>query len=62
MAIRNKIFGETSFYVSENYSKEMMLRQVKNVLSTKSVNYVLYGWVENLKDKCEVELTLVKKY
>lgn len=60
MAIRNKIFGETSFYVSENYSKEMMLRQVKNVLSTKSVNYVLYGWVEILKDKYEVELTLVK--
>lgn len=61
MAIRNKIFGETSFYVSENYSKEMMLRQVKNVFSTKSVNYVLFGWVEALKGNYEVELTLIKK-
>lgn len=61
MAIRNKIFGETSFYVSENYSREMMLRQVKNVLSTKSVNYVLFGWVEALKGNYEVELTLIKK-
>lgn len=62
MAIRNKIFGETSFYVSECYSKDMMLRQVNNVLSNQSVNYVLFGWVEALKDKCEIELTLVKKY
>lgn len=61
MAIRNKVFGETSFYVSKHYSKEMMLRQVDNVLSTKSVNYVLYGWVEALKGNYEVELTLIKK-
>ena len=61
MAIRNKIFGETSFYVSENYSKEIMLRQVENVFSTKSVNYVLFGWVEALKGNYEVELTLIKK-
>ncbi len=61
MAIRNKIFGETSFYVSENYSKEMMMRQVNNVFSTKSVNYILFGWVEALKGNYEVELTLIKK-
>ena len=61
MAIRNKIFGETSFYISENYSKEMMLRQVNNVLSNQSVNYVLFGWVEALKGNYEVELTIIKK-
>lgn len=62
IAIRNKILGESSFYVSEKRSEEMMLRQVRNVLLTKSVNYVLFGWVEALKGKYEVELTLVKKY
>ena len=61
MAIRNKIFGETSFYVSECYSKDMMLRQVNNVLSNQSVNYVLFGWVEALKGNYEVELTIIKK-
>lgn len=61
IAIRNKIFGETSFYISENYSKEMMLRQVNNVLSNQSVNYVLFGWVEALKGNYEVELTIIKK-
>lgn len=61
MAIRNKIFGETSFYVSEKYSREMMLRQVNNVLSNQSVNYVLFGWVEALQGNYEVELTLIKK-
>lgn len=61
IAIRNKIFGETSFYVSENYSKEMMMRQVNNVFSTKSVNYILFGWVEALKGNYEVELTIIKK-
>ncbi len=61
IAIRNKIFGETSFYISENYSKEMMLRQVNNVLSNQSVNYVLFGWVEALIGNYEVELTIIKK-
>ena len=61
IAIRNKIFGETSFYISENYSKEMMLRQVNNILSNQSVNYVLFGWVEALKGNYEVELTIIKK-
>ncbi len=61
IAIRNKIFGETSFYISENYSKDMMLPQVNNVLSNQSVNYVLFGWVEALKGNYEVELTLIKK-
>lgn len=60
IAIRNKIFGETSFYISENYSEEMMSRQIKNILSAGSANYVIYGWVEYLKGKCEVELTLAK--
>ena len=62
IAIRNKILGETSFYVSEYYSKDMILRQVNNVLSNQSVNYVLFGWVEALQGNYEVELTLVKKY
>ena len=61
IAIRNKIFGETSFYISEYYSKDMMLRQVNNVLSTKSIDYVLFGWVEALKGNYEVELTIIKK-
>ena len=62
IAIRNKILGESSFYVSERHSEEMILRQVRNVLQPKSVKYVLFGWVESLKGKYEVELTLVKKY
>lgn len=61
IAIRNKIFGETSFYVSEYYSDEMMLRQVGNILLTKSINYILFGWIEALNGNYETEMTLIKK-
>ncbi len=60
IAIRNKVLGETSFYVAEHYSEEMMTRQVQNVLKDRSVHYVLFGEIEYLKDTCKVELTLTK--
>ena len=61
IAIRNKIKGESSFYVSEHLSAKEIIRQVNVIMQTKSVNYVLCGWVECLKENFDIRMMLVKK-
>lgn len=46
IAIRHKIFGESSFYVLPHQDKEMMDEVVKNVYLTSNPSFILTGWVD----------------
>jgi hypothetical protein len=46
IAIRNKIFGETAFYLLPEYQEDVIADIVNDFLATDGVNYVLAGWVE----------------
>lgn len=46
IAIRHKIYGETSFYVTDKYDEDYMLSIVKNTLMTSNPSMILYGWVD----------------
>jgi len=61
IAIRNKFQGESSFYVNEHLSVKEIIRQVKVIMQTESVNYVLCGWVECFKEIFDIRMMLVKK-
>ncbi|MDR2511060.1 MAG: 3-oxoacyl-ACP synthase [Bacteroidales bacterium] len=61
IAIRHKFFGETSFYVSENFDAEMIFSTVKNAFSDKMTNFVLCAWIESLDDVHRVFMFLVGK-
>lgn len=61
VAIRNKILGETAFYVTENLSTESLIQQVKVIMNDESCRYVLCGWTEYFKGHCDVMMCLVTK-
>lgn len=51
IAIRHKIYGETSFYVTDNPDFNYMESVVANTLLTSSPSMVLYGWVDYDNDE-----------
>jgi hypothetical protein len=61
IAIRNKFFGETSFYVTEKFDAEVIFRTVKNSFSDKMTNFVLCAWVESFEGTLEVKMFLITK-
>ena len=61
IAIRNKFFGETSFYVCKNFDAEQVFRTVLNAFSDKSINFVIVAWIEYFKNVFEVKMFLVTK-
>jgi 3-oxoacyl-[acyl-carrier-protein] synthase-1 len=61
IAIRNKFYGETSFYVAEKFDAEMILRTVKNSFSDKVIDFALCAWIESFQGKFEVFMCLVSK-
>lgn len=46
IAIRHKIYGETSFYILPNKDEEVMERMVKNIFLTSHPTFALTGWVD----------------
>ena len=60
IAIRNKLYGETSFYVSEKPNAEQIFRTVKNAFQDKTTRSVLVAWVEYFEEKSEVFMMLVE--
>ena len=57
IAIRNKFFGETSFYVLENYDEKEIFRITRNTLADSNLTSALVAWVEGF----EVKMFLVTK-
>ena len=61
MAIRNKFFGETSFYICKEFDAKQIVAIVKNAFNDKSTTAVLAAWVEHFDEKREVMMMLVEK-
>lgn len=62
IAIRNKIYGESSFYVLSNQDQDIMSDIVKNVYLTSSPTFILTGWVDYEDEhNYEAKLRLVTK-
>ena len=60
IAIRNKLYGETSFYVSEQPNAEQIFGTVKNAFQDKTTRSALVAWVEYFEKKSEVFMMLVE--
>ena len=61
IAIRNKFFGETSFYILENYDFEKIMQIVENTFSDKTINEALVAWIECFENIFEVKMFLVER-
>ena len=59
MAIRNKYFGETSFYISEKFDEEQIMEIVENAFFDKSTKRVIFAWIENYEEIHEVLMALI---
>ena len=59
IAIRNKLHGETSFYVLQQSDAEVMYRTVVNAFRDKNTRSVLLAWVEYFENVCETFMMLV---
>ena len=61
IAIRNKFFGETSFYILENYDFEKIMQIVESTFSDKTINEALVAWIECFENIFEVKMFLVER-
>jgi 3-oxoacyl-[acyl-carrier-protein] synthase-1 len=61
IAIRNKFYGETSFYISEKPDAEMIFRTANNCFSDKATNFLLCAWIESFEEKREATMFLITK-
>lgn len=61
IAIRNRILGETSFYIDSAPCPERMIRYVKWTFADEMINKVLLGWVEVFEGGRNVTMMLVEK-
>jgi 3-oxoacyl-[acyl-carrier-protein] synthase-1 len=61
IAIRNKFFGETSFYISETFNPEQIFKTVTIAFHNNKTNFVLVLWVESFEVSCEIFMLLVEK-
>ena len=61
IAIRNKFFGETSFYICAEFDTKQIVGIVKNTFSDKTITVALVAWIEHFEEKCEVFMMLVEK-
>ena len=61
IAIRNKFFGETSFYVCKEFDANQIVRTVQNAFQDKTTTVVLFAWIEHFEAKREVFMVLVER-
>lgn len=60
IAIKHKIQGETSFFISESYNEKFMKQYAANLIE-KGSKYVIYGWCELLGSEYSANITMIKK-
>jgi 3-oxoacyl-[acyl-carrier-protein] synthase-1 len=61
IAIRNKFYGETSFYVCEHFDAKQICRIVNNTFSDRLTTLALVAWVESLGNTHEIFMFLAKE-
>jgi 3-oxoacyl-[acyl-carrier-protein] synthase-1 len=60
IAIRNKLYGETSFYICERFSAQQIYRTVNNAFACQPIRSALAGWVEYEGAVCEAFLMQIE--
>ena len=60
MAIKYKLRGETSFYVSQHFDKERLEKAVADVFAQTKAAHLLAGWVDYDNGHCDVQLYVFK--
>ena len=61
ISIRNKLYGETSFYICKEFDTRQIVGTVKNAFSDKTITAVLIAWIEYFEEKHEVFMAWVEK-
>lgn len=61
IAIRNKIQGESSFYIFEQFSAERMTEIINSAFSDDEINYLICGWIEVLGQSIDVFMLRVNR-
>lgn len=61
VAIRNKILGETSFYIMKSFNAEKMHIFVEWAFGCTEIKQVLCGWTEYLDGHCDVLVWMARK-
>ncbi len=60
IAIRNKIMGETSFYITKNFSPQLICDSVKDIFNENQTSGLFCGWIEYLENKCDVRMMYIE--
>ena len=61
IAIRNKILGESSFYIFQKFELERMVELINGAFLDDEINYLICGWVEVLEQSIDVFMVLVAR-
>ena len=61
MAIKYKLRGETSFYVSQHFDKERLEKAVADVFAQTKATHLLAGWVDYDNGHCDVQLFVYER-
>ncbi len=61
ICIRQKIQGENTFFVSEDYPRDFLEYYARMVLDREGYKAVVFGWCELLGNSYEAELVLIEK-
>jgi len=60
IAIRNKFFGETFFYICKLFDAKQIIKTLKNTFLDKNITTILAAWIEHFEEKKEVFMILVE--
>ena len=61
MAIKYKLRGETSFYVSQHFDKERVEKVAADVFAQTKATHLLAGWVDYDNGHCDVQLFVYER-
>ncbi|MDR1557958.1 MAG: hypothetical protein LBS88_13160 [Tannerellaceae bacterium] len=62
IAIRNKLYGETSFYICEAFSAHQLFTTVSHAFADSSIRSALAGWTEYGNEVCEAFLMQIETF
>ena len=60
IAIRNKFFGETFFYICKEFDARQIVGTVRNTFCDKTTTAALVAWIEHFEERREVLMLLVE--
>ncbi|MDR1918370.1 MAG: hypothetical protein LBQ65_01840 [Tannerellaceae bacterium] len=60
IAIRNKLYGETSFYICKEFDAQQIFRTVSQAFAGEAIRSALVGWTEYEGEVCEAFMMLVE--